>query len=91
MGFWLAGGTGWRCFLPTHSLAGTRQPTAIEYVSIYLFILMESKLFNGGFTCTAPEDFAKYVVWGRAGGPHVAKSVNQTHSPMVYPAGTEAR
>lgn len=94
VGPWLAGGVNQRGFLPIHSLTGTRQPTDTENVSISSFIfLMENKLFvyksnnNSGFTCLAHEDLAKYVVCGKARIPHAAKTMNQMHNLVIYPAG----
>lgn len=55
---------------------------------------MENKLFmyesndNGSFTCLAYGDLAKYAVCGRVSILCVANSLNQTHSSMIYPAGT---
>lgn len=43
---------------------------------------------NSGFTCLAYEDLAKYAVRRRASISRVANSMNQTHSSMIYPAGT---
>lgn len=58
---------------------------------------MENKLFmyksndNGSLTCLAYENLAKYAVCGRASILCVATSMNQTHSLMIYPAGTRSK